>query len=494
MKPAIIVLALSACAAVADWVYRPGAHASETPAGDAEWAKRLIPEAAGPGALSPISAEPVNGGVELICGLTYPDIKGEPVDGQVKLYIPATLRDNADAKLPLIHFAGYEIERAGGERHLQHGVVLSTSHGELPNPLVRGENLDVAILHRLRALPFIDDSKVQIIGGSAGGYMTLMLAAETFPLSCAGPDVPPFNLGYNVAYFAHNKALAPAQPEGQDHPNMPVLAAVIEIGELTAEVYGEDCEGDAWLAASPINRLDEITCPTLITYSTADILVPIHQVGPEFAAPVDPAKFPEGFEIRVDAVVARPATRQTLMDVLPPERLEVFKLTVPDTAPRMRWDGTPSPGEAPVLEMPFSREKTFTLVVLDEGPVEPQCAHTKYFVDANKDAFLQHTREAAIAPAQLTGAKLQRLMLRYQHIEAHPALVQPPGSPAPFVANRLDFPELERADVLRGLRAFAADPECAKRLVELYEALPDSLKALGEDLTEGGPDAILDPR
>ena len=39
------------------------------------------------------------------------------------------------------------------------------------------------LLHITRALSFVDDSRVIISGGSAGGWMTLMLAAETFPLS-----------------------------------------------------------------------------------------------------------------------------------------------------------------------------------------------------------------------------------------------------------------------------------------------------------------------
>jgi hypothetical protein len=49
----------------------------------------------------------------------------------------------------------------------------------------------------------------------------------------------------------------------------------------------------------------------------------------------------------------------------------------------------------------------------------------------------------------------------------------------------LDYPEAERADVLLGLTAFAADDARAVRLGQLYAALPAPLKALGNRLGDG---------
>ncbi len=449
---------------------------------DAEWARTLFPDRPDPLGLAVVASESVSGGVEVICALTYRDIHGEPATGHVKLYLPDALRDDPDAPLPLIHFAGYEMDRAGGEALLATGTMLSTPHGEEPNPLVRGENLDVAILHRLRALPFVDDRKFEIFGGSAGGYMTLLLAAETFPLNACAPDVPAVNLGYNIAYIAHNKPLAHAQPEGQDHPNMPVVTVVTPLADEAELIYGSDFDGDAYLAASPISRLDEITCPTLIIASTADALVPIDQFGRDLVRPFDPVLLPTGFETAIDSLMTRKTAQRTLLDVLPPEQIEVFEVPVPPESPRIGWDGAPSPGAPAHLEIPFSEDKQFSLAVLDEGPPEPQCGHTKYGVNIDKNQFLALHRDRAIGPEQLTLAKLTRLMQRTLGVEGHAELVRTPGTPGPFVANRLDFPEAERADVLRGLRVYAADDECRSRLVELYASLPESLKALGDDV------------
>lgn len=452
--------------------------------------KALLPEASGRGGLRYLSAESVRGGVELLCELTYPDLQGRPVTGQAKLFLPSRLLEEPAARLPLLHIAGYELDRGGGEGFLAQGIIVSTPHGEPLNPLVRGENLDVAILHRMRAQPWVDEARVQIAGGSAGGYMALLLAAETFPVGGCAADVPPVNLAYNIAYFHHNQALAAAQPEGQDHLNMPVLNAVCPLGEQMASLYGTDYESDAWLAISPICWLDEVTCPTLVTCSTADLLVPINQFGEELGRPFDPALFPPGFEMARERLLGRSASRRTLLDVLPEEKREVFTIPVPAAAPRLGWDGTAGPGPAVTLEVPFSREKPFTLAVLDEGPPEPQCAHTKHAVVASKEEFLRQCLESSAAPSQLSGPKLARLMRRYLQREAHPAMVFPAQAPAPFVANRLDFPELERADVLRGLRTFAADPACARQLLEVYRALPAELQALGADFADGGAEDL----
>lgn len=449
------------------------------------WVREAL-ETPGPCGLKVLAADEVTGGVEVICSLQYPDIRGTVVEGKTKVYLPSRLQTDRVSPAPLVHVAGYESERGSGEGFIGQGLIVSTPHGEPDNPLVRGENIDVAILHRMRALSFVDDARVIILGGSAGGYMTLLLAAETFPLSCCGPDVPPVNLGYNIAYLMHNKALAAAQPEGQDHLNMPILNVVTPLGDMCSAIYGEDYDADAWMAASPLGRIDEVTCPAIITCSTADILVPADQFGAAMVRPEDAAQFPEGFEMRMAALLSRRSSRKTLVDALDPGEVEVFTVPAPE-APRNGRDGAPEGGASPVgLPLPFSKDKRISLVVVDEGAPEPSCGHTKSAIGLDKTAFLLHYYTLPIAPEQLTEAKLRRLMQRYLHLEGHPAMVQPPGSPAPFVANRLDLREAEQADVLHGLRTYAKDPACAKRLSELYNALPADLKALGPEVDVQG--------
>lgn len=478
----MMLLALAAACCIA----LTCACADDVPAASApEWVRALFSPTDARTALRLLQAEEIEGGVEAICEYQYPNIAGNPAKGKAKLFLPTTLATDNDARVPLMHFAGYELDRPGAASFLARGIAASTPCGEEFNPLVRGENVDISILHRVRALPFIDDARVEVFGGSAGGYMSLMVAAETFPLNCCAPDVPPVNLGYNVGYLARNRGIAHAQPEGQEHPNMPVVTVVTLLADQGREIYGSDFDGDAYLAASPISRLDCITCPTLITAVTADLLVPINQIGVDLAKPLERSLFPDGFAIEMGDIISRDASQRTLVEALGEGRLDVFTVPVPDDAPRMKWDGTAEEGQAPVLKTPFSEGKQFSLVVFDEGAPEPQCGHMKHAFGIDKGHFLDRYRDARPGTDQLTLPKLTRLMQRYLHLEGFPALVRPPGSPAPFIANRLDFPEAERADVLRGLRTFAADPDCLAKLRALYAELPPELKALGDGLDLG---------
>lgn len=445
------------------------------------WVERLL-VSEGRTALTVSGVETVRNGVEVIAELQYPGMGGETVTGQVKLYLPSRLAIEPEARLPLLHVAGYEAERGMGEALAGLGMIVSTPHGEEPNPIVRGENLDVAILHRIRALPCVDDERVLIAGGSAGGYMTLMLTAETFPLAGSQPDVPPMNLGYNCGYIVVNKPLAEAQPEGQEHQNMPVLNAVAPIGEGATEVYGADYSSEAWLNASPVTRLDEITCPTLITVSTADLLVPVNQYSADLAQDFDQALFPEGFRIALADFVPRPEAQLTFLGTVPAGAVHMARLTVPADTPKLGWTGEPDGPNAAHIKVPFSQTKRFTLAVLDEGPVEPQVGHLKYFVNPDKGEFLGWAAGRGVGPEQLSPAKLRRLMRRYLGQETHPQRVT--RESGEVTLNRLDFAEAERADVRRGLRTFCARDDCARRFQELYGQLPAELQALGPAIAD----------
>ncbi len=444
------------------------------------WVTRLLPGGEGPTALTVTHLEALPTGVEVIAQLQYPGTLGETRTGQVKLYLPSRLATEPEAKLPLLHVAGYELARETGEALAGLGMIVSTPTGEEPNPIVRGENLDVAILHRVRALACVDDTKVIITGGSAGGYMTLMLTAETFPLAGSKPDVPPVNLGYNIGYIARNKPLAEPRAEGQP-PVLPGLIAVYGIAEGATEVYGDEYDSEVWLNASPIARLDEITCPTLISVSTADMLVPINQYREDLAREYDATAFPEGFRNGLADFLLRPEARRTFLGTVPAEDVETYTLTVPEGTPRLTLEGAPEGAQPADLTIPFSQTRRFSLVILDEGPVEPEIGHLKYFIDPGKGDFLAWAATRVWGPEQLTAPKLRRLMRRYLGQEAHPQRVTREGGEVTL--NRLDFLAAEQADVRRGLRTFCALDDCARRFQELYGQLPEDLRALGPDLT-----------
>src|SRR5262249_37224489 len=136
------------------------------------------------------------------------------------------------------------------------------------NPLVRTANADVALLHIARSLPFVDDARVVVGGGSAGGYMTLLVAAETFPLAGAAPDVPPVNLGYNAPFSLKQKKQIFGSAKEPTAAPLPVTAAIVPIIDQAAKVYGPDTDDVTWYRHSPLAHLPTITCPVSIFFST----------------------------------------------------------------------------------------------------------------------------------------------------------------------------------------------------------------------------------
>ncbi len=125
-------------------------------------------------------------GGEVVCNFIYPAIDGQILTATAKLFLPPELA-KPGVRVPLLHVAGYEIDTLGAMEYLKEGIAISTVHAHALNPLARGPKLEWALLHAERALPFVDDARVFIQGGSAGGYTALMLAAETFPLSVPSP-------------------------------------------------------------------------------------------------------------------------------------------------------------------------------------------------------------------------------------------------------------------------------------------------------------------
>ncbi len=401
----------------------------------------------------------------------YLDTQGKETIGKAKVYLPPAVRDGKK-RVPLYYSAGYELDDRSAAAQLLRGFAVVTPRDLKANPLVQTPNPDVALLHIARSLPFIDDTRVVIGGGSAGGYMTLMLAAETFPLAGAAADVPPMNWGYNAAYFLQTKNwkttdeatdAATEQP-----PALPVFSAVATIAQQALAVYGHNTDEPIWYRHSPLSQLDTITCPVITFWSTADMLVPINQVDSKWIRPFDPQAYPAGFTMDPAQLCATPQGRQTLLDLLPKEEYELFVLPEDQIKERLSAKN----GAAQTAELPLSRTKRWSITILDEGCPEPQLGHMKYAVPWSRNNFIDFVATGNIAPTQLTLPKLQRLMDRYAGKEWLPTRLK-----------HLDVTESEQADVIRGLQTYVAGgTENAATLRRLYGQLSAARQVLAPDI------------
>ena len=408
---------------------------------------------------------------------TYLDEHGVEKESLAKLFVPGPPPADPTVRRPLFFYAGYELPEGAERPYLDRGWIVASSRDLPANPLIRTANPDAAWLHLVRSLPWVDDSRVVIGGGSAGGWMTLRLAAETFPLAGAVPDLPPVNWGYNGAFlFSQLEKIGPLKPNGPAR-----VASTYGVGMLlkgSLDVYGPDYDDATWFAASPVAHVSTITAPVSVCWSTADILVPVNQIGQKWVQPFDPAQFPPGYAMDPKALVQGPNARLTLLDALPETEFEVFTIPVPPGT--ARHGGPAGSGVANSFEMPISDNRRWSIAIIDEGPPEPTCDHQKYHLTPTRETFLKQVMSQPISPDQLNEAKLRRLMSRYAGQEWLPSRLK-----------TLDRPEAERADVLRGLRTYlATSPAHAHRFTELYETLPKADQALDVETLK----TLLNPR
>jgi hypothetical protein len=399
---------------------------------------------------------------------TYSDPQGKATEGKARVYFPAQFKAEGKTRLPLLFYAGYELNDGGALAFLNRGWIVVTPAALPANPLIRHINPDVALLHFARRMPWIDDSRVMITGGSAGGWMTLMLTAETFPLAGAAPDVPPVNWGYNAKYFFTQLDKSGAAA-GQTSARIPTLFMVSTMLKPSVEVHGGDFNDETWFASSPVAHVSTITCPVSVFWSTADVLVPIDQVGKQWVRGLESGKFPVGFSMEIEKLMQSEMGRRTLIEALPKEDYEIYMVEVPKGT-RLQG-GAEGTGKVVLHDLAFNKDKRWSLTIIEEGQASPEVGHQKYAVVPSRNAYFEHILKSPIAVHQLTLPKLERLIHRYTGKEWLPSRLK-----------HLDELEAERSDVMRGIATYiSTSPEHARTFRELYGKLPREKQVLPID-------------
>lgn len=407
------------------------------------------------------------------------DMRGDPYVATAKVFVPAAFGHGRDERLPAWFNCGYELADAMAERYLRKGwAVVSPcdpADGEvfpLSNPLLRGPNTDFVLAHLARGATFLDPTAIVYGGGSAGGYATLMVVAEAFPAAVALPNCPPVNLGYQAAYSSTVFPRIVANPP-EEHPVVTMITgAFCQWIDPWKEAYGPDYGAESWFEHSPVAHVDRITCPVASMSSTADFLVPVEQVGREFAEPTL-ASPPRYVTLAADELVDSPRVAARLLDVLG-DRADVRVVPVPEGAASMEvLDLTL---QLPQMHVPLASApaegKQWLVNILDEGPIIIGPMHTRHAVEPDFEPFMHTALSNGLSVDQLTAAKLDQLLARYEGEE--------------WLAGgyvHLDDPVAERADVERGLALYCAQsPRHAARFAQLYEAAEPGRKILPIEL------------
>jgi len=420
----------------------------------------------------------------------YLDIDGQPKDAKARLFVRRDMLESGD-KMPLAFSAHYEFQPSAGASRCRKGWAALTPHANPELPLGNSFNLDLALLEWARRLAFIDRTHLLIEGGSAGGYMALAMAAEIFPVIATVADAPVLNWSYNLAYFDKNLERArgdiePGDPLSLLKAPVPFLAAVGQLAAPLEELFGKDLSAPAYRDLSPIHYFGRITCPVSLALSTADVLVPMPQLSTAHFTPPDPGTFPDGFEMRLNVLARAPGTKRPFLEILPDEICAVYVHKVPEHFPEIdpaaAVGGKQEKAPGPPVDRPYDVSKQWSITIFDEGKPTPKSSHLRYSFDQNADSFKAHYQKAALSPELLTLKKMQRLMERFIGTLSDAPPLRP-ESESPKPVHRLNYPALERLDVVTGLLDYAdLGDEFMARLREVYAGLPHNLKVWGAEL------------
>ncbi|SDD53917.1 hypothetical protein SAMN05428987_5195 [Paenibacillus sp. CF095] len=305
---------------------------------------------------------------------------------QMRLYIP----EDAQQPLPLIYIPHYEMTEDAAElrNYLGEGwMVASPAHfdnrynGQLVDDDLVFNN---AALYTLRHMEEVDDQRIALVGGSAGGYSTLMLNALQMGMNASIANSPITNIYFNFyQYFTEGSELNNGKMGGamlkgafkwitgganrdkemlkamMDVP-IPFLGMVSGMFEPILDNFPDKEDIARWEAFSPVGVADYFSSPIVINHFTSDVLVPIDQITRRFTYEENGSSMPEQFSTRMK--INNPGVLgNSLEDELPPERTRTEHIMITD------------PNEDSTL--PYDNKKPFNLNIYDDGPVESYGSH-----------------------------------------------------------------------------------------------------------------------
>ena len=312
----------------------------------------------------------------------------------VRLYIP----EEVEQPMPLIYVPHYEMAENAAElrRYLEQGWAVASPTNVLPshNGLLTDDDLvfNNAALYTLRHMDEFDNQRIAIVGGSAGGYTTLMLSALQMGNCVSIATAPIANVYFNFYQYFQ-------MAQRDDAPFF--LKLVRDSFAPILDNFPDVKDTERWEAFSAVGLADCFNSPLVITHVTSDILVPIDQITREFTYDHEGNSMPEDFSTRLSednpGVLGR-----SLSDELPAELTHVEHIIIED----LDADS----------DLPYNEEKLFNLNIYDDGPTESYGSHraTSGTGVVNDVPYLKAMFDRGLVQNEiLTNGKLILLLERY---------------------------------------------------------------------------------
>lgn len=312
---------------------------------------------------------------------------------------------DATGEIPLVYIPHYEIDEntADFQQYMSHGwAVASAVFRSEYNGILAGDDLvfNNAALYALRHMEGVDNQRIAIVGGSAGGYTALMLNELQMGTCCAIANSPIANVYYNLCiYFSACDALNRAS--GITDIAMPVQLLITKSFRPNLSSFPNLHDADRFAALSPIGMAKCFSNPVAINHYTGDILVPVDQITKKYTYrqknPAFPADFPIAMGEDYPGILSHSLEEEARQTDVSVSRYAVENQVVD-------------------MAMPVS-EKLLAINIFDDGPMNPKGTHAAPGTTGNLDttAYLEEMfRRTLRETEQLIPEKLLLLLERYQ--------------------------------------------------------------------------------
>lgn len=359
---------------------------------------------------------------------------------QVQIVMP----EAAAIPMPLIYVPHYEMAEDAVElrAYLSQGwaVACPAAFNDNYNAQLTDDDLvfNNAALYTLRHMPEFDRERIALVGGSAGGYMTLMLTGLQPGICVSIANGPIANTYFNFYHYFNKaqglnlKALAELAKDGAlagapdnnaaAKPGMtqeekdkmaldmltklmglpiPFIAGLAGIFSPVLNNFPDKTDTARWEALSGVGLADCFSSPLMVNHCTSDVLVPVDQISRRFTYAKPGDSLPEEF----DATLPRDLPgklKLSLEECLPEGDVRIESIRVPE--------------DAPESVLPYDPDKRFNLNIFDDGPIEGYGTHSSRMDVGRRDdvPYLTEMLEKTAAQTNiLTPAMLKALLLRY---------------------------------------------------------------------------------
>lgn len=320
---------------------------------------------------------------------------------QIIIYKPT----GVSGDLPLIYIPHYAAEENSADfiSYIRHGWAVASPYDfkNEYNGILATDDLvfNNAALYELRHMDGIDKKRIAIVGGSAGGYMCMMLNGLQMGTTASIANSPIVNAWFNAhEYFPMCDEIN--RNSGLFSFTMPIQGLVSKSFQPVNQIIPAN-DTARWEAVSPIGMARAYSSPVVITHNTSDILVPKDQLTHQYTYEDNDGTLPKGFNAKLPSGYPG-ILSNTFEELADPEELTVNYIDCRDYT----IDGT----------MPYG-STLITMDIVDDGPTTAKGSHSNPHLKGNVDIFpyLEEKMELTLAGTEkAVPAKLQLLLDRYQ--------------------------------------------------------------------------------